>query len=92
MIDAGSSGSRLQIYSWRDPDLERAEILQEVKQAKYGDGQDVWWWKSWIRSTWKGKGKSNQQDMEKTALRRLVRVGKGAEGDAWVKRVEPGAS
>jgi hypothetical protein len=30
--------------------------------------------------------------MERTALRRLVRVGKGVEGDAWVKRVEPGTS
>lgn len=33
----------------------------------------------------KGKGKENE-----AALRRLVRVGKGVEGDDWVKRVEPG--
>ena len=36
------------------------------------------------------KGKEKEVEMEKTALRRLVRVGKGVEGDAWVKRVEPG--
>jgi Golgi apyrase len=64
VVDAGSSGSRLQIYSWRDPALERAEILAAVR---------------------KGKGKENE-----AALRRLVRVGKGVEGDDWVKRVEPG--
>lgn len=92
VVDAGSSGSRLQIYSWRDPDLERAEILQEVKQAKSGAGKDVWWWNSWRRSKWKGKGKEREQSMERTALRRLVRVGKGVEGDVWVKRVEPGMS
>lgn len=92
VVDAGSSGSRLQIYSWRDPDLERAEILQEVVHAQNGHGgpQRAWWWKSWIRNRWKGKGKEKEQSMENTALRRLVRVGKGAEGDAWVKRVEPG--
>lgn len=92
VVDAGSSGSRLQIYSWRDPDLERAEILQEVARAQDGRGEPhrAWWWNSWIRNKWKGKGKEREQSMEKTALRRLVRVGKGVEGDAWVKRVEPG--
>ena len=90
VIDAGSSGSRLQIYSWRDPDLERAEILQEVKQAKKGRGGRKWWFKGAEQWFGKGKGKSRELVMEQSALRRLVRVGKGVEGDAWVKRVEPG--
>lgn len=94
VVDAGSSGSRLQIYSWRDPDLERAEILQEVAQAQRGVGAEkTWWWRKkdgWFSSRWKGKGKEREEKMENVALRRLVRVGKGAEGDAWVKRVEPG--
>lgn len=94
VVDAGSSGSRLQIYSWRDPDLERAEILQEVARAQRGVGAEhTWWWKKkdgWLTSKWKGKGKEREQSMENAALRRLVRVGKGVDGDAWVKRVEPG--
>ena len=89
VIDAGSSGSRLQIYSWRDPDLERAEILQEVQQARKGKGGKKWW-QEYLPSTWKGKGKARENEVERTALRRLVRVGKGIEGAAWVKRVEPG--
>ena len=92
VIDAGSSGSRLQIYSWRDPDLERAEILREVQQAKQGKGGKKWWFQSLdqLPSRWKGKGKAREDVLETTALRRLVRVGKGVDGDAWVKRVEPG--
>nr|XP_019009944.1 uncharacterized protein I206_05506 [Kwoniella pini CBS 10737]OCF48725.1 hypothetical protein I206_05506 [Kwoniella pini CBS 10737] len=91
VIDAGSSGSRLQIYSWRDPDLERAEILQEVSQAiktPESLGKSRWWWKS----NYRGKGKESEHLMESKALRRLVRVGKGVEGEDWVKRVEPGIS
>jgi Golgi apyrase len=96
VIDAGSSGSRLQIYSWRDPDLERAEILQEVALSRSGRGGRKWWWPA--EEVWrglgkgKGKGKMNDTDteLETRALRRLVRVGKGVEGDGWVKRVEPG--
>ena len=38
-----------------------------------------------------GKGKGKEKERE-TALMRLVRVGKGVEGDDWVKRVEPGES
>ncbi|ORX39185.1 nucleoside phosphatase family-domain-containing protein [Kockovaella imperatae] len=91
VVDAGSSGSRLQIYSWRDPDLERAEILQEVQLARKGKGGKKWWFDS-LPSTWKGKGKAREDQVETTALRRLVRVGKGVEGDAWVKKVEPGIS
>lgn len=94
VIDAGSSGSRMQIYSWRDPGLERDEIVSEVKEARAagaGRGSSVqasktWWWWDSI----KGKGKASAADMERRALRRLVRVGKGVEGDGWVKRVEPG--
>lgn len=103
VIDAGSSGSRLQIYSWRDPDLERAEIVAEVQQtaaearhghhggrpgAKLPSAQEgrKWWWPP----GYKGKGKEREGELERRALRRLVRVGKGVEGDAWVKRVEPG--
>ncbi|WWC91090.1 uncharacterized protein L201_006031 [Kwoniella dendrophila CBS 6074] len=91
VIDAGSSGSRLQIYSWRDPDLERAEILQEVSYARKvpeSIGKSRWWW----NKSFKGKGKEIENVMEKKALRRLVRVGKGVQGDDWVKRVEPGIS
>ncbi|WVR08958.1 hypothetical protein IAU60_006017 [Kwoniella sp. DSM 27419] len=100
VIDAGSSGSRLQIYSWRDPDLERAEIMQEVRAARSGGEEAVksrWWWDSLDRlgakvKGSKGKGKEREDVMETSALRRLVRVGKGVEGDDWVKRAEPGIS
>ena len=102
VVDAGSSGSRLQIYSWRDPDLERAEILHQVSLANHGSASQTsqasraWWWKSvdgsWFSGKYKGKGKERERErgMERAALRRLVRVGKGIQGDAWVKRVEPG--
>lgn len=95
VIDAGSSGSRLQIYSWRDPDLERAEIVAEVQQAsKTGGlvkgGKKKWWWPP--GQILKGKGKGREDELEQRALRRLVRVSKGVEGDEWVKRVEPGQS
>lgn len=95
VVDAGSSGSRLQVYSWRDPDLERSEILAEVRDARaagIGSGSSrapsrTWWWWDSLR----GKGKAaSAEEMEVRALRRLVRVGKGVEGDAWVKRVQPG--
>ena len=99
VIDAGSSGSRLQVYSWRDPDLERAEIVQEVRDAlspgpsssgrSGSESSKKWWWPAGNR---KGKGKAREEEFERKALRRLVRVGKGVEGDDCVKRVEPGES
>jgi hypothetical protein len=95
VVDAGSSGSRLQVYSWRDPDLERAEIVQEVRDALAPNAQPSasgssrkWWWPA--GASRKGKGKASEDDVERRALRRWVRVGKGVEGDDWVKRVEPG--
>lgn len=33
MIDAGSSGSRVQVYSWLDPDLARKERQKEGKNV-----------------------------------------------------------
>ncbi len=89
VVDAGSSGSRLQIYSWRDPDLERAEILQEVQEARRGHMARKWWLGGHFWNG-KGKGKGTEVDMERSALRRLVRVGRGVDGEDWVKRVEPG--
>jgi len=67
--------------------------LREVAYAGDSGGRtQTWWYKNrdWISSKWKGKGKEKEESMERAALRRLVRVGKGVEGDAWVKRVEPG--
>ncbi|WVN88018.1 uncharacterized protein L203_103217 [Cryptococcus depauperatus CBS 7841] len=90
VIDAGSSGSRLQIYSWRDPDLERAEIIKDIRSLPTSSSSSGgrWWWGG--QDGYKGKGR--EQDMQEKALRRLVKVGKGVEGDDWVKRIEPGIS
>lgn len=74
--------------------MERAEILQDVKNleregsSSSSAGGGRWWWGG--EDGWKGKGKGKGKEMEEVALRRLVRVGKGVEGDDWMKRVEPG--
>jgi hypothetical protein len=80
IVDAGSSGSRLIIYSYQDPEAERDEIVRSIRQKH------------------KGKGKSNA-DVEKEirwevekSLRRLVKVEKGASGDDWMRKAEPGES
>lgn len=51
-------------------------------------GGGWWWWDG--EDGWKGKGKGKGKEMEEMVLRRLVRVGKGVEGDDWMKRVEFG--
>jgi Golgi apyrase len=71
--------------------------VQEVRDAlslgtasPSASGSSKKWW--WPTGSWKGKGKARGEEFERKALRRLVRVGKGVEGDDWVKRVEPGTS
>jgi hypothetical protein len=79
VIDAGSSGSRMQIYSWKDPKAERAEV----------DSQRT------DRASSQAKGKARETDQDHTRrLRRLPRVERGVkEGEGeWQKKVEPGES
>jgi acetate kinase len=87
VIDAGSSGSRLQIYSWQDPEAERQEIISTINDRWQRQGRLA-------AAKKKGKGKAEAKDeLEweiESALRRLVKVEKGAPGDQWIKKAEPG--
>jgi len=83
IVDAGSSGSRLIIYSYQDPEAERNEIVDSIRERYKRGGR-------------KGKAKADVEkeiewEMEKS-LRRLVKVEKGASGDDWMKKAEPGES
>ena len=86
IVDAGSSGSRLIIYSYQDPEAERNEIVSSIrrkyKNNKHGQGdkKDV---------SPAELEKSIEREMERS-LRRLVKVEKGASGDDWMKKAEPG--
>lgn len=86
IVDAGSSGSRLIIYSYQDPEAERNEILNSIKD-KY-------------QSKLQGKPTGKERDkvehdfkleMEQS-LKRLVKVEKGVKGDGWMQKAEPGES
>ena len=78
VIDAGSSGSRMQIYSWKDPKAERAEVEQQQASGS-------------TASNAKGKQRETESD-HLARLRRLPRVERGVkEGTGeWQKKVEPG--
>lgn len=84
VIDAGSSGSRMQIYSWKDPKAERAEFDQQQQQLGGASGSS---------SSSKGKARETESD-HLARLRRLPRVERGVkEGTGeWQKKVEPGQS
>lgn len=93
IVDAGSSGSRLIIYSYQDPEAERREIVDSIR-SKYR-------YKTFGSGAGSGSGSGSggearkvmereiEREVEKS-LRRLVKVEKGAEGDDWMKKAEPG--
>jgi hypothetical protein len=54
VVDAGSSGSRMQVYSWRDARVDRAErmragnstrVLPNVEKGTWDGSGDEWQWK-----------------------------------------------
>ncbi|KAE8213095.1 hypothetical protein CF327_g3349 [Tilletia walkeri] len=56
IVDAGSSGSRMQVYSWVDPKIERAERLRTQKSLKELPKVE--------KGTWSGAGKDWQLKVE----------------------------
>jgi Golgi apyrase len=76
VIDAGSSGSRLQIYSWRDPKSEKAELLATL-DASGRKG--------------KGRAKAAAEGGALRRLPRVEKGVAGGSGE-WQKKVEPGTS
>ncbi|CAD6907043.1 unnamed protein product [Tilletia laevis] len=56
IVDAGSSGSRMQVYSWRDPVTEKAERLRTGKNLKELPKVE--------KGTWSGAGKDWQLKVE----------------------------
>jgi golgi apyrase len=77
VIDAGSSGSRLQLYAWRDPRVEREEAAGELDNGR------------WTVSGEKADKEKVRERLRR--LPRVERGVREGYGD-WQKKVEPGES